>query len=59
MSINVIKQKEGFSVKGEFVGCEFNFEIHPMGNDIKAITYHDFYVKETSEGWEAYVLIDI
>lgn len=44
---------------GQFHGTIFNDEIHTRGNDIKAITMHDFYLKQVSEGWEAYILIDI
>ncbi len=29
------------------------------GPEIKAATYHDLYIKETSSGWEAHVILDL
>lgn len=29
------------------------------GPEIKAATYHDLYIKETSSGWEAHIILDI
>ncbi len=55
-----IKETDGlFILKGKFIGSEFEIEKHEMGNDIKAITYHDFYLKELDDKWECYVLVDI
>ncbi|MHA2098986.1 MAG: archease [Candidatus Kariarchaeaceae archaeon] len=55
-----IKETDGtYSLIGRFYGCEFDFERHHMGNDIKAITYHDFYLKQVDNKWECYVLVDI
>ncbi|OLS28433.1 MAG: Protein archease [Candidatus Heimdallarchaeota archaeon LC_2] len=59
VSINITKNEDNFVAKGQFTGCEFNYEIHTIGNDVKAITYHDFYLKEMENGWECYVLVDI
>ncbi|MCE7734429.1 MAG: archease [Candidatus Heimdallarchaeota archaeon] len=57
----VIEFIEGVSLtaKGKFIGCEFNEEKHIRGNEVKAITMHDFYLREVSNGWEAYILVDI
>ena len=59
VSLKVKKMNGKCQVSGYFQGCTFDYTKHPMGNDIKAITLHDFYVKEIPEGWESYVLIDI
>lgn len=50
---------ETITAKGKFIGCEFDEEKHTRGNEVKAITMHDFYLKEISNGWEAYILVDI
>ena len=58
-----IFEKDGlWYIKGIFVGTEFDFDTHVRGNDVKAITWHDFYLKEIDHPkykWEAYVLVDI
>ena len=55
-----ISEEDGlYKLTGEFFGCEFDFQKHQMGNDIKAITYHDFYLKQLDDKWECYVLVDI
>lgn len=32
---------------------------HQLGHEVKAITYHQFRVAETKEGWEAELIVDI
>jgi len=43
----------------EFTGTIFDRERHSIGNDIKAITLHEFYVKKENGGWTAHYIIDI
>lgn len=59
VAVSVEQTSEGFKVEGEFVGTTFDYQKYRMGNDIKAITYHDFYVKQVDDKWECYVLVDI
>ena len=47
------------TARGKFIGSEFNEEKHTRGNEVKAITMHDFYLKKVEDGWEAYILVDI
>jgi SHS2 domain-containing protein len=54
-----ITKGEKWILDGNFVGCEFDQKIHTVGNDIKAITFHELYVKETTHGWESHVIVDI
>ena len=55
-----LSEKNGtFTAKGAFIGEEINLDKHIQGNEVKAITMHDFYLKESNQGWEAYVLVDI
>jgi SHS2 domain-containing protein len=32
---------------------------HPLGHEVKAITYHGLSVEQTAEGWVAEVIVDI
>ena len=57
--VEVTETNTGYKVEGEFVGTTFDHQKYRMGNDIKAITYHGFYVKQVDNKWEAYVLVDI
>ena len=58
-SLNVYELDNSFHLDGTLFGSIFDINIHPMHNDLKAITWHDFRVSKTEEGWECYVLIDI
>ncbi|MCY3414116.1 MAG: archease [Candidatus Heimdallarchaeota archaeon] len=60
-TINIsFKEEEGRVLAiGSFIGSEFDESKHVRGNDVKAITMHDFYLKEVTDGWEAYILVDI
>ncbi len=58
-TINVYELENRLYFEGTLFGSIFDFNIHPMHNDLKAITWHDFRVTKTEEGWECYVLIDI
>lgn len=59
VDVKVSELEDGFKATAEFTGGEFDREIHHIGNDIKSITYHDFYIKEANGGWEAHFIIDI
>ena len=59
VEVSIVEIEGNFTVNGSFYGCEFDYERHQMGNDIKAITYHDFYLKQKEDKWECYVLVDI
>lgn len=59
VELSITETDGSFVLKGKFIGCEFDYERHQMGNDIKAITYHDFYLKKLADKWECYVLVDI
>jgi SHS2 domain-containing protein len=59
VDVQINESENLYKLEATFYGCEFNFEHHQMGNDIKAITYHDFYLKRIDDMWECYVLIDI
>jgi SHS2 domain-containing protein len=41
--------------RGEFLDAER----HQLAHEVKAITYHQLEVKQTPEGWQARVIVDI
>ena len=57
--ISLSEEDGTFIAKGEFLGSEFDEDKHIRGNDVKAITMHDFYLKQVDNGWESYILVDI
>lgn len=59
VELHVEKNEDEFEVKGHLIGDIFDPEVDRIGNDIKAITMHDLYVKQTNGGWEAHFIIDI
>lgn len=40
-------------------GLPFSDEIEWIGPEVKAVTYHDLYVRKTDAGWEAQVIFDV
>ncbi|MDH5647302.1 MAG: archease, partial [Candidatus Heimdallarchaeota archaeon] len=59
ISLKLETSSKQFTVKGKFSGDTFDIKKYEIGNDLKAITLHNFYVKEINDIWECYVLIDI
>lgn len=51
--------QENCSAKVTFCCGKFDRAVHQVGNDIKAITMHDLYVKRKDSGWTAHFIIDI
>lgn len=54
-----IKKDNLWNISGKFFGETFDETRHTIGNDLKAITMHNFYLKEENNNWEAYILVDI
>ncbi|MFQ5707518.1 MAG: archease [bacterium] len=40
-------------------GEELDLDRHELYTEIKAVTYHKLYVRETVQGWEAQVIFDL
>jgi len=40
-------------------GEQLNLDRHEIYTEIKAVTYHKLYVKESDQGWEAQVIFDL
>jgi SHS2 domain-containing protein len=39
--------------------CPFDTALHPIKNEIKAVTYHQINVAHGAKGWEARVIFDV
>ncbi len=40
-------------------GEPIDYERHEIYTEVKAVTYHHLYVKQTQDGWEAQVIFDL
>lgn len=58
VKVKITKNKE-YKLDAELRGEEINPKKHKLGNDAKAVTYHDFEVEEIKRKWRAKVIIDI
>lgn len=54
-----ISQNEKYYLKASAFGEKFDRKKHKISTEIKAITYHDFFVKKTNKGWMAQIVCDI
>ena len=46
-------------LNGSAIGEQFNPHKHPINTEIKAVTYHEIYVKQLKNKWEAQIIFDI
>ncbi len=46
-------------VRGAAYGEPFDKQKHRAGTYIKAVTYHQFHVEQTPQGWRAQVFLDV
>jgi SHS2 domain-containing protein len=58
-TIRVGQQDSPFTLKGELYGEKLDPLRHPLAGDVKAVTLHRFDLKQTDDGWEATVVLDI
>ncbi len=50
---------DGSEVRGVVYGEKFDRHRHRPGSYIKAVTYHQFRVEQTADGWRATVYLDV
>ena len=56
----VVKEtKDGYRLDATAKGAKINYKTMKLRNDLKAITYHMFEVKQEKKGWKAMVVVDI
>ena len=57
--IAVAEAAEGYSLTATLGGEKIDPERHELGQDVKAVTYHLFEIKEVKGRYEAVVVLDI
>lgn len=50
---------DGGSLHAECFGEHIDRARHRLANEVKAVTYHDFLIEETPNGWRAEFIVDI
>jgi SHS2 domain-containing protein len=53
------ESKEGFDLEATAAGEPYDPHRHPLEIAIKAVTYHQLAVEQTTNGWRARVIFDI
>jgi len=57
--LRINQNGDQFFLSAQARGEELNMEKHDLVVDVKAVTLHRYRVKETPQGWEAMVILDI
>lgn len=50
---------ESGGVRGRAKGEPLDLRRHRLGNEVKAITYHELMIRPVETGWEAKVIVDV
>ena len=58
-TIQIGRQDSRFTLGGELYGEKLDPHRHPLRGDVKAVTLHRFDLRQTDDGWEATVVLDI
>jgi len=54
-----IAQDKPCTLEADCIGDKISQETQKLRNDIKAVTYHNFKLEQTKQGWKARVVLDI
>ncbi len=57
--LSIKKANSKFVLNGLVYGEGLNPQKHPLSVDVKAVTLHNFFLRQTDKGWEASVILDI
>ncbi len=57
--LKITRTEEKFTLDAVMAGEELDLQRHELVVDVKAVTLHQFRVKKTERGWEAFVILDI
>jgi SHS2 domain-containing protein len=55
--LDVRASGEGISAEGR--GEELDPDRHRLGHEVKAVTYHQLYLRQTANGWEGQAIVDL
>jgi SHS2 domain-containing protein len=56
---NVFVDEKKFSLKGTMVGEKINAEKHTLKTQVKAVSWHQFFVEKKGNSWQSQVIVDI
>ena len=59
VSCKIIQEKEESFAQVSFIGGKFNRTKHKTGNDIKSITFSNFFVQKENRRWRAHFIVDV
>ena len=57
--LEITKQDEDWHLSGLLKGERLDSRRHPLLVDVKAVTLHNFSLKQNDHGWRAHVILDI
>ena len=55
----IVKSGKTYALKATIKGAPINSERQELGNDVKAVTMHMFFIKKEKNGYAAQVILDI
>ncbi len=55
----VVSKNDAYKLVADLKGEKIDQKKHKLGNDLKAVTMHQFKVEESKAGWKCQVVIDI
>jgi len=58
-SLSIVKADSRFGVKSTLYGERIDPNKHPLNVDVKAVTLHQFSLRQKNGRWEAFVILDI
>ena len=57
--VQIIAHDQGFTLQARAAGEALDPARHALGADVKGVTLHRLQVVQTSNGWEATVVLDV
>ncbi len=59
MDLKIETKNEAYELRAKLIGEKMDPKRHELGGEIKAITWHDFYIREKNGNWEAKLVVDV
>jgi SHS2 domain-containing protein len=57
--VSITRNNTGFTLRAQAAGEKINPDTHELGADVKGVTLHRLQVVQTTNGWEATVILDV
>jgi SHS2 domain-containing protein len=55
--LDVRSSEQGITAEGR--GEKLDPERHRLGHEVKAVTYHELFLRQTANGWEGQAIVDL